>query len=82
MTAEQITEIRKIAKQFGVKGVRKTRAVNTGVRIGRQCSDLKPEVAKALIAALVAAGFAIDNRATVESLADKGLLDVITVYGA
>lgn len=75
-TNEQASEIRKIAKSFGVKKCKKSAHY---IYIGSQIERVETSVAHALMDAVKAAGYLIDCEKTCRELADKGLFDVCMV---
>lgn len=68
---------KQIAKQFGVKGFRKMKLARIRYTVGRQCEMIKNGVA--FIEAMEAAGYEVTQRETCIQLAQKGLLDSITI---
>lgn len=75
-TPAHATEVRAIAKTFGIKGCKLgTRTVH----VGRQCDRITKETAHAFMDAVKAAGYHIDGENTSRELADKGLFDVVMV---
>ena len=70
---------KKIAKDLNVKGFRKLALKRTLYVVGKQCAFMNKETAFALIAGLEAAGWTIEQRATIIELAEKGLLDSVTI---
>lgn len=70
---------KKIFKEHGVKGFRKLKLKRPAYIGGKQCSKLNSHIAKNLLDRLVACGFHIDDLNTCYSLAEKGLLDTVTV---
>lgn len=75
-TNEQASEIRKIAKSFGVKKCRKSAHY---IYAGSQIERIEGSIAHKMMDAFKAAGYHIDWEATSRELADKGLFDVCMV---
>ena len=73
---EQAAEIRKIAKSFGVKKCKKSAHY---IYIGSQVERVETSTAHAMMNAISAAGYHIDNESTCRELADKGLFDCCMV---
>lgn len=69
---EQAAEIRKIAKSFGVKKCKKS---SHYIYVGSQVERVETNTAHALMDAISAAGYHIDNEDTCRELANKGLFD-------
>ena len=79
-TLETMTQEAKIiAKNHGVAGFRKLRLKAPIFLIGKQGSFLDKHVALRLIGRLKEIGFYIDGEDIILQLADKGLLDCITI---
>ncbi len=72
---------KQILKEHGVKGFRKLKLKRIRYVAGKQCSFLNPHIAKNLLNRLVAEGFSVGNLQTCIELAEKGLLDTITLEG-
>lgn len=70
---------KKLFKEHGVKGFRKLKLKRPTYTGGKQCSHLNPHIAKRLLDRLVECGFQIDDLNTCYSLAEKGILDTVTV---
>jgi predicted transcriptional regulator len=70
---------KKICKEHGVKGFRKLKLKRTMFTAGKQCQSINAHIAKRLIDRLLAEGFEIRDAGTCYELADKGLLDTVTV---
>lgn len=75
-TNEQASEIRKIAKSFGVKKCRKSAHC---IYAGSQIERVEGTTAHKMMDAFKAAGYLIDGETTCRELADKGLFDVCMV---
>lgn len=75
-TNEQASEIRKIAKSFGVKKCKKSAHY---IYVGSQIERVETSTAHNLMDAVKAAGYHIDNESTCRELADKGLFDCFMV---
>lgn len=70
---------KKICKEHGVKGFRKLKLKRPMYVSGKQCQSINPHVAKRLIDKLLSEGFEIRDAGTCYQLAEKGLLDTVTV---
>ena len=70
---------KQIFKEHGVKGFRKLKLARPTYTGGKQCSTLNAHVAKRLLDRLVEEGYTIDDLQTCYELAEKGLLDTITI---
>lgn len=70
---------KKICKEHGVKSFRKAKLKRTIYYAGKQCERINPHIAKRLLSRLESEGFNIGNRDVAYELAEKGLLDQITV---
>lgn len=75
-TNKQASEIRKIAKSFGIKKCRKSAHY---IYVGSQIERIEGSVAHKMMDAVKAAGYLIDCESTSRELADKGLFDVCMV---
>ena len=75
-TNEQASEIRKVAKSFGVKKCRKSAHY---IYVGSQIARLEASIAHKMMDAFKSAGYLIDCEKTCRELADKGLFDVCMV---
>lgn len=75
-TNEQASEVRKIAKSFGVKKCRKSAHY---IYAGSQIERVTTQTAHKMMDAFKAAGYLIDCETTCRELADKGLFDVCMV---
>lgn len=74
-----IETAKKIAKDLNVKGFRKLKLHRVRYTIGKQCSFMSEEVANTLIDNLIAAGWEVADLKTCRELANKGLLDSVTI---
>ena len=74
-----IETAKKIAKDLNVKGFRKLKLQRVRYTIGKQCSFMREEVANSLIDNLIAAGWEVTDLKTCHELANKGLLDSVTI---
>ena len=74
-----IETAKKIAKDLNVKGFRKLKLQRVRYTIGKQCSFMSEEVANTLIDNLTAAGWEVADLKTCRELANKGLLDSVTI---
>lgn len=74
-----IETAKKIAKDLNVKGFRKLKLQRVRYTIGKQCSFMSEEVANTLIDNLLAAGWEVAGLKTCRELANKGLLDYVTI---
>ena len=70
---------KKICKEHGVKGFRKLKLKRVRYIAGKQCAFLNKHIAERLINRLIEEGFEVDDMITSYELADKGLLDCITL---
>lgn len=70
-------QAKKIAKANGVKGFRKVRVKGAGYLIGRQCERVANP--HQLLDQLLAAGYRVAQLGTCRELADKGLLDTVSI---
>jgi hypothetical protein len=70
---------KKICKEHGVKGFRKLKLKRPMYISGKQCQSINAHIAKRLIDRLLSEGFEIRDANTCYQLAEKGLLDTITV---
>lgn len=75
-TNEQASEIRKIAKSFGVKKCKKSAHY---IYVGSQIERVEGSIAHKMMDAVKAAGYLIDCEKTCRELADKGLFDCFMV---
>ena len=74
-----VTEAKKVAKEHGVKGFRKLKLKRELYTIGNQCSYINKFMAVRLIEKLEELGFRIGGKIDCLELAEKGLLDTITI---
>ena len=70
---------KKICKEHGVKGFRKLALKREIYVAGKQGSWINPEIAKRLIDRLLSIGFNVADVNTSMQLAEKGLLDTISI---
>lgn len=75
-TNEQASEVRKIAKSFGIKKCKKSAHY---IYAGSQIERVDGSIAHKMMDAFKAAGYLIDCEKTCRELADKGLFDVCMV---
>ena len=71
---------KKICKEHGIKGFRKTRQKHASYIAGKQCAQINKHVALRLIGKLLEAGFVIEQLKTSKELASKGHLDTISIF--
>lgn len=74
-----VTEAKKVAKEHGVKGFRKLKLKRELYTIGKQCTYINKFMAVRLIQQLEDLGFRIGGKSDCLELAEKGLLDTITI---
>lgn len=74
-----IITAKQVVKDHGVKGFRKLKLKREVYTIGKQCSYINKHVALRLITRLEALGFSIGGKQVTLELAEKGLLDTITL---
>ncbi len=75
-TTKHTTEVREIAKQYGIKGCK----LGTNfVHVGKQGNRIGSQVAHQFMDAVKRAGYYIDGEDTVRELADKELFDTALV---
>ncbi|EMW0060159.1 hypothetical protein ABIV32_001571 [Salmonella enterica subsp. enterica] len=67
------------AKALGIKGFRKLKLKRELYVIGKQCAFMNTETANSLIKKVQAVGFEVEMLPTCLELAEKGLLDTITI---
>lgn len=70
---------KKICREHGVKGFRKMKLKRPVYVAGKQCSNLNGHIAKRLISRLTEEGFEVAQYTTCIELAEKGLLDTISI---
>ena len=70
---------KKICKEHGVKGFRKLNLKRLTYVAGKQCNHINKNIAKRLLDTLIENGIPVDDKATCYQLAEKGLLDTITL---
>ncbi|ECW0786403.1 TPA: hypothetical protein ACGWHI_003464 [Salmonella enterica] len=68
-----------VAKALSVKGFRKLKLKRELYTIGKQCAFMDKETATNLIKGVQAVGFEVEMLPTCLELAEKGLLDTITI---
>ncbi|EAR3610354.1 hypothetical protein BHH47_00455 [Salmonella enterica] len=74
-----IEAVKAIAKALGVKGFRKLRLKRELYTIGKQCAFMDTQTATSLIKRVQAVGFEVEGLSTCLELAEKGLLDTVTI---
>ncbi len=74
-----IETAKKIAKEHGVKGFRKLKLKRPAFVVGKQCAFMSKFIANNLIESLTKKGFNIQDKALCIELANKGLLDTLTI---
>lgn len=72
-------QAKKIAREHGVKGFKKLKLKRDIYHVGRQCRYIEKFIALRLLARLESIGFRIGDKETAIALANKGLLDIITL---
>lgn len=70
---------KKLCKEHGIKGFRKLKLKREMYIAGKQCETMTRFIANNLLDSLIAKGFDIADISTCRQLADKGLLDTITI---
>ena len=70
---------KEICKKHDIKGFRKLKLTRTVYVAGKQCSNLKPVDALRLLNDLKEAGYGVADFNTCRELAEKGLLDTISI---
>lgn len=75
----KVDAAKKLAKDLNVKGFRAMRLARGGYVVGRQTKFLNPEVANKLIDGMLALGFEVMMLQVCRQLANKGLLDSISI---
>ena len=70
---------KKICKEHGVKGFRKLKLKRELYVAGKQCQFMTKFIANNLLNSLVKKGFEIRDFETCKQLAEKGLLDTVTI---
>ncbi|EBF1148360.1 hypothetical protein OCD21_000854 [Salmonella enterica] len=68
-----------VAKALEIKGFRKLKLKRELYVIGKQCAFMDTQTATSLIKRVQAVGFEIEGLATCLELAEKGLLDTVTI---
>lgn len=74
-------DVKDFLKQQGVKGFRKLRLKRPVWVAGKQCQRLDRQTALAVIEGIEALGYRVAQRNTTIELAQKGLLDTISIEG-
>lgn len=74
---KDFTLAKQICKAHGLKGFRKMRLARGGYIAGKQCERVAN--GRSLLAALESAGYVVSQREVCYELADKGLLDSVTI---
>ena len=77
-----IEAAKKVAKDLNVKGFRKMKLQRVRYVVGKQCARMDTVTAHALIDGMIAAGWEVTQLNVCRELADKGLLDSITIKPA
>jgi len=70
---------KKVCKNHGVKGFRKLALKRDIFVAGKQCAFINAEIAKRLIGRLLELGYQVADVNTSLQLAEKGLLDTISI---
>ena len=70
---------KKICKEHGIKGFRKMALKRPVYVAGKQCQRLNGHIALRVLSRLTAEGFEVANLGTCRELAEKGLLDSISI---
>ena len=78
----KLKQAKKCAKEHGIKGFRKLKLKRPIHLIGKQCAYINAYIALRLIDRLKEIGFRIGDEKTTRELAEKGLLDTISIEGA
>ena len=68
-----------ICKNHGIKGFRKLKLVRPVYVAGKQCSKIDRYIAERLLNRLVQEGFDVADYGTCLQLAEKGMLDTISI---
>ncbi|ENQ6860342.1 hypothetical protein ACEQMD_003208 [Salmonella enterica] len=71
--------VKAAVKALGIKGFRKLKLKRELYVIGKQCDRLDPLTANNLIKVILGQGWEVQQLSTCLELADKGLLDTLTV---
>ncbi|EDA8844914.1 hypothetical protein A4M37_19200 [Salmonella enterica subsp. enterica serovar Typhimurium] len=74
-----IEAVKAVAKALGIKGFRKLKLRRELYVVGKQCAFMDPITANSLIKKVLAVGYEIEQLSTCLELADKGLLDTVTI---
>lgn len=76
---KDFTLAKQICKAHGLKGFRKMRLARGGYIAGKQCDHIESGEAVNLLYTLESAGYVVSQRDVCYELADKGLLDCVTI---
>ncbi|EBD5024581.1 hypothetical protein ACDX64_001564 [Salmonella enterica] len=74
-----IDAVKALVKALGIKGFRKLKLKRELYVAGKQCSFMDKDTATSLIKGIYSLGFEIEGLITCLELADKGLLDTVTI---
>ena len=71
---------KKVCKEHGVKGFRKLKLKRPTYAAGKQGQYLNPHVSKNLLDSLTRKGVQVSDLNLMHQLAEKGLMDTVTIY--
>ncbi|EAM6533148.1 hypothetical protein ACE1EC_004365 [Salmonella enterica] len=74
-----VDAVKALVKALGIKGFRKLKLKRELYVAGKQCSFMDKDTATSLIKGIYSLGFEIEGLTTCLELADKGLLDTVTI---
>ncbi|EDN4628904.1 hypothetical protein BET23_000698 [Salmonella enterica subsp. enterica serovar Virginia] len=74
-----IDAVKALVKALGIKGFRKLKLKRELYVAGKQCAFMDKDTATSLIKGIYSLGFEIEGLTTCLELADKGLLDTVTI---
>ncbi|EBU8552738.1 hypothetical protein DLC15_09185 [Salmonella enterica subsp. enterica serovar Telelkebir] len=74
-----IEAVKAVAKALGIKGFRKLKLRRELYVVGKQCEFMDSETAHQLLKKIRQVGFEVEQLMTCMELADKGLLDTVTI---
>lgn len=77
---QTIETAKTLCKEHGIKGFRKMALKRPIYVAGKQGAYIERTAAKNLVISLSSSGYVIPDKDTCLELADKGLLDCITIY--
>ncbi|ECE0403390.1 hypothetical protein CB337_00165 [Salmonella enterica subsp. enterica serovar Agbeni] len=75
----KIEVVKAAVKALGIKGFRKLKLKREVYTIGKQCAFMDTQTATSLIKAIMANGWTVQQLPTCLELAEKGLLDTVTI---